>query len=112
MASEEDRIQDIDSLAKDVAWIKEKLSSLVGGQPPVSHAQAQQDTEQHLNRPTSVEEQVRSELARAKAEQDAAAAADAKAAEQETLGQRVAKLEEKTPEPPQPRRQRVMWGNR
>ena len=74
-------------------------------QPPVTHETAERQTEERLDRPSSVAEMVRAELARAKAETD-------EKSERETIGQRLAKLEEKQPEPPQPRRQRVMWGDR
>jgi len=59
-----------------------------------------------------VAEQVRLELARAEQEKAAAAKAEAEKQEHETLRQRLAKLTEVTPAPPQPRRQRAMWGRR
>ena len=63
-------------------------------------------------RPVDVAEQVRLELARAEQEKADAEKAAAEKAEHETLRQRLAKLTEVTPAPPQPRRQRAMWGRR
>lgn len=66
------------------------------------------------DRPGSVAEQVRAELERARKEDadraaaDAASAADA--ADRESTRARLAKLEERPPARPQPRRERVMWG--
>lgn len=85
--------------------LDEILSRLTGGGPAVSHDQAQQQTEDRLDRPSSVAEQVRAELARAAKEQN-------DVAERETIAQRLARLEETKPEPPQPRREKVMWGGR
>jgi lipoate-protein ligase A len=82
------------------------------GGRPVTHGQAERDTEDRLDRPSSVAEQVRAELAKARADADAEAAASADKSDRESMRERLARLEEKAPLPPQPRRQRVMWGNR
>ena len=87
------------------------LSMLTGGKP-ATHQQAEADTERRLDRPSTVAEQVRAELERAEGEKAAAAKADGEKSERETLAERMAKLEEKRPEPPQARRERVMWGPR
>lgn len=76
------------------------------------HAKAEQRTEAKLDRPSTIEEQVRMELERKDREAKAAADKDAEKTERETIAQRLAKLEEQPPRPPQPRRQRVMWGKR
>lgn len=89
----------------------DKLLEMVGSRSP-QHAAAEQHTERHLDRPSSVEEQVAAELARAKAEEKAAADKEAEKSERATLAERLAKLEEKAPAPPQPRRERAMWGRR
>lgn len=103
--------QRVERLETGQQSILEKLDQLIGGKP-ATHQQAEQDMDKHLGRPNSVAEQVRAELARA--EQEAAknrADEDAKS-QQETMAQRLAKLEEVKPDPPQPRRQVVMWGKR
>lgn len=103
--------QRLDRVETTQASQGEKLDELIGlvrkftGGAPVTHEAAQQQTEEHLDRPSSVAEQVRAELARADKEK-------AEATEKETIGQRLAKLEERKPEPPQPRRERAMWGPR
>lgn len=63
-------------------------------------------------RPESVEEQVRAELAKAEAERQKAADADAEKSERQTIRETLAKLTEKPPVQPQPRRQKLMWGGR
>jgi flagellar motility protein MotE (MotC chaperone) len=78
---------------------------------PGSHAEAQQRTERRLDRPSTVEEQVRAELAKAKADQERAEQQQAETAERETVAQRLARLEEVKPEPPERRSTRVMWGS-
>lgn len=112
--TESERIQSIDSLAEKVEQHDGKLDQILGvldrltggsATRPVTHERAQADEERHLDRSTSVAEQVRAELARAQAE-------TTEKQEKESVAERLARLEEKAPLPPQPRRQRVMWGKR
>ena len=78
---------------------------------PGSHAEAEQRTERRLDRGSSVEEQVRAELDKAKREEEAAARADAEKAEGESMKERLARLEEKPPAPPSSRRTALLgWG--
>lgn len=90
--------------------LEAKVDQLLAG----LHGKAEHHEEQHLDRPSTVEEQVRAELARAQAEQKAAddktAADQAAASERETTAQRLAKLEEAKPVAPVATRTRVMWG--
>jgi hypothetical protein len=104
----EDRVE---SLETGQSKILSKLDEIlgIGGRP---HKAAEQHEEQHLDRPSSIEEQVRAELARADAERKAAADAEAEKSERQTIREQIAKLTEARPEQPQPRRQRVMWGKR
>lgn len=87
----------IDALAGKVEQLAEAVSRLIPG----SHAEAQQQVEGRLDRPArteeAVQEQVRAELARAR---EAEQRQQAEAGERETLNARLAKLEEKPPEPP------------
>lgn len=87
-----------------------KLDQLVGG----VHTRAEERTEDRLGRPSTVEEQVQRELKRKEDEEKARAAKAADQEERKTLKQELAdmraKLTEKLPEQPQPRRQRLMWG--
>ena len=94
----------------------ERLTTLVERIVPGTHAQAEQHTEDRLDRPTSVEEQVKAELAKArKADADKAKAdkdaADA-AAEKETMAARLKALEEKPPAERVRRSTRVMGWDR
>jgi hypothetical protein len=85
-----------------------RLDELVTG----GHRAAEKHEGDKLDRPTEVQEQVRAELERAKAEESAKAKAEGEKAEKQTMAQRLAKLEERPPVQPQPRRQRAMWGKR
>ena len=103
--------QRVERLETGQQSIIEKLDQLIGGKP-VTHQQAEKDMDTHLGRPASLQEQVRAELQRAEQEKAAADAAAEKENKVETLAQRVAALTEVRPDPPQPRRQVVMWGKR
>lgn len=90
----------------------DKLAAAVSKLIPGSHAEAEDRVESRLDRSSTVEEQVRAELDKAKREQEAAAAADADKAERETVGQRLARLEEKPPQPPVRRATKLLgWGS-
>jgi len=78
----------------------DRLVSVVEHIIPGSHAEAEERTEERLDRPSTVEEQVRAELAKAKADEEAAAAADAEKGERESLAAQLKKLEEKPPAAP------------
>ena len=106
----ETQMSDEDQLEQRVDRLEGKLDRILsmltssGSKPddkPASKPEYVSASEQQA----SVAEQVRAELARADREKS-------EAAEKESVGQRLARLEEKTPEPPQPRRQRITWGAR
>jgi flagellar motility protein MotE (MotC chaperone) len=106
--SEADDGTRLDRLEGKVDKLADMLAKLV---PSGSHADAQARTERRLDRPSTVEEQVRAELAKARADQERAEQEQAAKAEQETVAQRLARLEEVKPEPPERRSTRVMWGS-
>jgi hypothetical protein len=86
--------------------IEAKLDQLLAA----PHAKAEEHEEAKLNRPSSVEEQVKAELERAKRE-DAAEREQASAkSEFHAVRDAVKGLVEGKPVAPQPRRQRLMWG--
>jgi hypothetical protein len=91
--------------------LERKLDELLAGRTP-AHAKAEAHEEQHLDRPSTIEEQVRAELARAEQEKAKADADEQAKSEQQTIREQLAKLTESKPVAPQPRRQRVMWGPR
>jgi hypothetical protein len=103
---EAERIQSLDSMAERQDRIEAKLDQLLAG----GHKQAEAREEQHLDRPSTVQEQVRAELARADAERKAQADAEAEKSEQQSMREQLAKLTEAKPVQPQPRRQRWVWG--
>jgi len=89
----------------------ERLAGLVEKIVPGSHAEAQQRTETRLDRASSVQEEVRAELARAKQEQAAEAAAANEKSEREQMRADLAALREKPPAAPVARRTRLLgWG--
>lgn len=116
----DDRFGAIETEQAEQRGLLEQISSAVQGLTgtggkltPASHTEAQQRTEDRLDRPSSVQEQVRAELARAQAERQAEADKDAAKSEREQMLERMARLEEKAPRPPVPWRTRMLgWGDR
>jgi hypothetical protein len=98
----------VESLETGQGKILAKLDELLGG----AHAKAEKHEERRLDRPSTVEEQVRAELDRKDREAKSAAEKDAEKSERESMRETLAKLTEAAPVQPQPRRQRVMWGQR
>ena len=103
------RVTDLEGKQTSMNSKLDELLALVRGGRDKAHDESTEVVESRLDRGTSIQEQVRAELARA--EQDKASK-KADEDEKETLRARLAKLEETHPEPPQPRRQKVMWGPR
>lgn len=99
----EDRVERLEGSTGRIERMLEQLTSSSGP----AHAK-----EEHLDRPSTIEEMVRAELAA----KDAAAKAEADKAseksEREQIKEQLAKLTEQAPAQPQPRRQRIMWGAR
>lgn len=108
------RIQSLDEMGRRLDAQESKLDTLIESVSklvPGSHAEAQQRTEDRLDRPSTVEEQVQAELARAREAQARADADQAAATERETMAQRLAKLEEKPPAEPARRATQLLgWG--
>jgi hypothetical protein len=112
MADDKPELEDrVERLETGQNRILSKLDELLGSGGK-AHAAAEAHEEKHLDRPTTIEEQVRAELARKDAEAKTAADADAEKSERQTIKDQIAKLTESKPVAPQPRRQRVMWGER
>jgi hypothetical protein len=92
--------------------IERKLDELLSA----GHATAEQHEEDKLGRPTDVQEMVRRELEAKEAAAADKAAKDADQTDRKTMREQVAemraKMAERPPVQPQPRRQRVMWGKR
>ena len=89
----------------------DRLADLVAKILPGSHGEAEQRTEDRLDRPSTVAEQVRAELDRAAREQADADAASAEKSEREQVRAELAALREKPPQAPTPKRTRMLgWG--
>lgn len=102
-------------LAGRVDALDSKLDSILDvlkGTEGKAHAAAQQHTEDRLDAPTSVADEIRRQLE----ERDRKAASDAAAADQEAWKAGVTKtlgdLTEQKPEPPQRAVEKLMWGRR
>jgi hypothetical protein len=98
----------LDRLEDKVGKLAEAVAALVPG----THAEAQDHTEDRLDRPSSVEEQVAHALAQARAddakhEREAALHGDV-----QTVKDDLAKLREKPPAAPVPRRERLLGWSR
>ena len=114
MADEEhdDKLEDrVERLESGQSKILSKLDELIGTGSK-AHQAAEQHQAERLDRPSTIEEQVRMELDRKEQEAKATAEKDAEKSERATIKEQLAKLTESKPLPPQPRRQRVMWGKR
>jgi hypothetical protein len=108
--ADDDEAQHMDqtALGTRMTRLEEKLDQLLAG----GHKKAEAREEQHLDRPSTVEEQVRAELQRAEQERAAAATAADEKTERETIKAQLAALAETPPAQPTPRRTRLMWGGR
>jgi len=97
----------LDRLESAVDQIKAAVDRLLPG----SRGEAQQRTEDRLDRPTDVQTAVRAELERRDRVAAEQAAADKDKAEREDLRTQVARLSEQPPARPVPRRTRMLgWG--
>jgi hypothetical protein len=108
--ADDDEIQHMDSEAtrQRLDRLEEKLDALL----KVGHGKAEAREERHLDRPSTVEEQVRAELQRAEQERAAAAAKEGEQSEREQIKAQLAALAETPPAQPVARRTRFMWGGR
>lgn len=107
----EDRVESLETGQSRISAKIDELLGIVAGKGKL-HEAAEQHEEQHLGRPTTIEEQVRAELAKAERDKAAADAAEGEKSERATIREQLAKLTEAKPQPPQPRRERAMWGKR
>jgi regulator of replication initiation timing len=102
-------------LADRIDGVENKLElilSKLGGAKDQAHAAAQEHTEERLERPNTIAEQIRAQLA----DQQAAAAAETEKRSQSdrlaAVEERLTGMAEKPPEAPIGRVTRFMWGNR
>jgi len=89
----------------------ETIADAVNRLLPGSRGEAQQRTEDRLERPTDVQTAVRAELERRDRVAAEQAAADKDKAERDDMRTQLARLSEQPPAPPVPRRTRMLgWG--
>jgi predicted metal-dependent hydrolase len=93
-------------LASRIDGINAKLDAVIGrlgGARDQAHAAAEQHTEERLDRPTSIAEEIRQQLDAQKAADEKAAAERGQADRLAAVEQRIAGMAEQTPQPPQRR---------
>jgi hypothetical protein len=96
----------VDGLAGQLDIILDKL----GGAETKAHDAAQQHTEDRLDRPTSMAEEIRAQLAERDKADAAAKQAKDDADWRASVDGRLAGMAEHAPEPPARKIERVMWG--
>jgi len=104
-----------DSDSTSLAQVNDRLNrieAIVSKLLPRAHQASEQRVEQRLDRPTTVEEQVKAELAKAERERKAQADAETERKEREDLKATVARLTETRPAPPARRSTKLLgWGD-
>lgn len=98
-------------LASRVDGLDSKLDRLIdmfGAKRDEAHGVAQQHTEERLDRPSTVAEEIRAQFAALRASDEAAAAANADADWRKGVTETLAGLTEQQPEPPQRRVEKLM----
>jgi hypothetical protein len=101
----EQRVDSIEEEQRRQGGLLERILASVSGTAPAAPAAAQEATAARLGGPVDVREEARQEVARALADQE-------REKEHHSLKETVARLSEVTPEPPQRKIERVMWGAR
>ena len=98
--TDDQRLDRLEDTQREQGVILERIEAALSRLVPGSHAEAQQRTEEHLDRGSSIKEQVEAELARRDKEAADRQAADAERADRETIREAAARLREKPPAPP------------
>ena len=94
----------VDAQDSKLDMILDKL----GGAKDQAHDAAQQHTEDRLDRPSNIAEEIRQQLADQRAQADADAAKNADADWRKSVDERLAGMAEKTPEAPLRRVEKIM----
>ena len=115
MPDQEDETTETGPTVAEVAERQDRLESKVdmildklGGARDTAHEHAQQHTEERLDRPTSIADEIRQQLAAQRAKDEADAAGRDTADRLGRMEVSVAELTEKVPEPPQRRIEKIM----
>ena len=94
----------VDGLESKLDMILDKL----GGKKDQAHDAAQQHTEERLDRPSSVAEEIRQQLSEQRAKEEADAKQNADAEWRKGVDERLTGMAEKTPEAPLRRVEKIM----
>lgn len=98
-------------LASRVDQLDSKLDRIIdlfGAKKDEAHGAAEQHTEERLDRPSNMAEEIRRQLAEARSADEAAAAGQADQDWRKNVSETLAGLTEKQPEPPQRRVEKLM----
>lgn len=98
--TEEARLARLESTQEQQGATLERIEAALARIVPGSHAEAEHRTEERLDRGSSLAEQVKAELAKAKQQEADAAAKDSEKSEREQMKADLAALREKPPAPP------------
>ena len=105
----------IDELEQRVSGVESKLDLILdklSGTRDQAHADAEQHTEDRLDRPSSIAEQIRAQLEETRAREAAEADKRSSADRLASLEERLSGMAEKPPEDPLRPVTRLMWGSR
>ena len=105
----------IDELEQRVSGVESKLDLILdklGGTRDQAHVAAQEHTEDRLDRPSSIAEQIRAQLEETRAREAAEADKRSSADRLASLEERLSGMAEKPPEDPLRPVTRLMWGSR
>lgn len=98
--TEDARLDKLEATQEQQGATLERIEQMLSKVIPGSHAEAQQRTEERLDRGSSLAEQVRAELDKAKADEAAAAEKNTERSEREEIKAQLAAMKEKPPAPP------------
>jgi len=108
---EASRIKSLDEQDQRIGRLEqgiEKILDVLGKGEGKAHEHAEQHTEDRLDRPSTIAEQIREQLAEAKAREAADAEKRGHAERLAAVEQRVTDMAEKTPEAPQRRIEKIL----
>lgn len=97
---EGDRLDRLEATQEQQGQTLERIEAALARIVPGSHAEAEQRTEHRLDRGSSLAEQVKAELAKAKQQEQDTADKESERSEREQIKADLAKLREKPPAPP------------
>jgi len=109
--AEAGRIRSLEEQDQRISHLEQgidRILEVLGKGEGKAHEQAQQHTEDRLDRPSTIAEQIREQLAEAKAREAADAEKRGQAERLAAVEQKVTDMAEKTPEAPQRRIEKIL----